>query len=373
MDICRMRLRKPLFVSMIWLLPALLVIAESLVFLPRAFRNNSFIPYFVVFWGIRALLAPVIIFYTLKCWVEYNRPVRLILVHLLGFLLFSILFWGITYLFLHDSLYKNGLFGFTGTSNDIGIFSLIADNSLSTNIIVYVSTVAFCYIWEFVRSSAEANKKAADLERSLLQSKLELLKGQLNTHFLFNTLHTISSLVVRQKNEEANMILVKLSELLRFALKDNKDQLIPLHKEIQVLQLYLDIQQTRFRDRLNVSIDYVPELNDVLVPAFLLQPLVENAIKYAVEPFTQQGKINIDISQQNGSVSVDIRDNGPTRFDTINFAAGIGLQNTRERLQQLFGDKQSFTIQPNRQAGTHVSFNIPLQFSNNGSTEDPYR
>lgn len=367
-----MRLRKPVFVSLIWLLPALLILAESLVFLPRALRNNSFVPYFIVFWGTRALLAPVIIFYTLRTWVEYNRAVKLVIVHLLGFLLFSVLFWGITYLLLHDMLLRNGLFGFENTDTQLSVFSLIADNSLSTNIIVYVSTVAFCYIWEFFRRNMEDRKKAADLEKSLLVSRLELLKGQLNTHFLFNTLHTISSLVVRNKNEEANLILVKLSELLRFALKENNKQLIPLKKEIEILQLYLDIQQTRFRDRLNVNIEYGPELNDVLMPALLLQPLVENAIKYAIEPFTQNGKIDIDISKKNGSVSVDIRDNGPTRFDTINFASGIGLQNTRERLQQLFGDKQSFAIAPNLQTGTHVSFSIPLQFSNNGSTEDSY-
>lgn len=370
MDICTMRVRRPLFVSAIWLLPALLVLAESLAFLPKALRNNSFVPYFMVFWGIRALLAPVIIFYTLRFWVEHNRPVRLILVHLLGFLLFSVLFWGSTYLFLHDTLYSSGFFGFDRTDTDLEVFSLIADNSLSTNIVVYVSTVAFCYIWEFFRRSAEANKKAVDLERSLLQSKLELLKGQLNTHFLFNTLHTISSLVVRHKNEEANTILVKLSELLRFALKDNKDQLIPLHKEIEILKLYLDIQQTRFRERLDVKIEYQPELDNVLVPALLFQPLVENAIKYAVEPFTQKGRIDIDINKMNGSVSVNIRDNGQTPFESINFGRGIGLQNTRERLEQLFGEKQSLKILPNEDAGTLVNFVIPFQFRSHENAED---
>jgi len=367
-----MRLRKSFYISGIWFLPAILVMIESVIFLPKALRNTSFIPYFITFWTIRALLAPLIVFYTLKLWVEYSRVARLFLVHLLGFLLFSALFWSIGYLLLHNTIYENALFGREKTGTNLGVFSLIADNSLSTNIVVYVSTVAFCYVWEFLRRNTESVKKANELERSLLVSKLELLKGQLNTHFLFNTLHTISSLVVRNKNEEANKILIKLSDLLRFALKENKEQLIPLHKEIEILQLYLDIQQTRFTDRLDVRITYSPGLGNVLVPALILQPVVENAVKYAVEPFSGKGIIGIDIRENAGKLSVDIRDNGPTPFHTIDFANGIGLQNTRERLQQLYGETHTFRVLPNKNAGTLVSFSLPIQFSPNGNAENTY-
>lgn len=366
-----MRLRKSLYISGIWLLPALLVLIESVIFLPRTLRNNSFLPYFIVFWALRAFLAPLIVLYTLKVWVAYNQAIRLFFVHLLGFLLFSLLFWGIGYLLLRGTLYGNALFGRERTGTDLGVFNLIADNSLSTNIMVYVSTVAFCYIWEFFRRNSASVKKANELEKSLLLSKLELLKGQLNTHFLFNTLHTISSLVVRNKNEEANKILVKLSELLRFALKENKDQLIPLQKELEILQLYLDIQQTRFTDRLDVRINYSPELSNALVPALILQPVVENAVRYAVEPFSGKGIINIDISDRSGSLSVDIRDNGQTPFHTIDFENGIGLQNTRERLQQLYGEKHLFKVLPNN-PGTLVRFSLPIQFNSNGNPENTY-
>jgi len=358
-----MRIRKSIFVSAIWLLPTLLVVIESFIFLPKSLRNNSFTIYFVSFWSVRAVLAPFIIFYTIKTWVDYNRTIRFFLVHLLGFFLFSVLFWFITYFFLQDTLYRNWLFGFSNEGTKLAVFGLIVDNSLSINIIVYVSTVAFCYIWEFFRRNTEANQKAAALERSLLTSRLELLKGQLNTHFLFNTLHTISSLVIRNKGEEANSILLKLGELLRFALKDNKEQLIPLEKEIEILQLYLDIQQTRFNNRLDIKIHYAQELNKVLVPPLLFQPLVENAIKYAVEPFKETGKIGIDVKKVNDMISVTIADNGQTPFETINFNTGIGLQNTKERLEQLFGKNQSFSIQPNQPAGTMIDLFLPLQFN----------
>jgi two-component system, LytTR family, sensor kinase len=367
-----MRLRKSLYISGIWLLPALLVMIESLIFLPKALRHSSFPIYFIGFWTVRALLAPAIVFYTLKFWVEYNRIGRLFLLHLIGFLLFSALFWGLSYLVLYDTLYQNVFFGSIRTGTDLGVFSLIADNSLSTNIVVYVSTVAFCYIWEFFRRNAESSKKASELEKSLLISKLELLKGQLNTHFLFNTLHTISSLVVRNKNEEANKILVRLSDLLRFALKENKEQLIPLQKEIEILQLYLDIQQTRFNDRLDISIKYPDSLRNALVPALILQPIVENAVKYAVEPFKEKGMIEIDISHDKDILSVNIADNGQTPFHSINFDNGIGLQNTRERLQQLYNGRHVFSVIPNKISGTLVSFVLPLQFSTNGNIENTY-
>ena len=356
-----MHLRKLIVASAIWLLPALLIIIESFIFLPRSLRANSFNFYFVTFWGTRALLAPLIILYTLKTWVDYNRIIRFFLAHLFGFLLFSVLFWIIAYFFLQDKLFRNGLFGFDNEATKLRAFALIVDNSLSINIIVYVSTVAFCYIWEFFRRNTEANQKAAALERSLLTSRMELLKGQLNTHFLFNTLHTISSLVIRNKREEANNILLKLGELLRFALKDNKEQFITLEKEMEILQLYLDIQQTRFNSRLDIKISYAPELNTILVPPLLFQPLVENAIKYAVEPFKETGKIGIIIKKVNNMIAVTIADNGQTPFETINFNTGIGLQNTKERLEQLFGKNQSFSIQPNQSAGTMVNIFLPLQ------------
>jgi hypothetical protein len=159
-----MRIRKSIFVSAIWLLPTLLVVIESFIFLPKSLRNNSFTIYFVSFWSVRAVLAPLIIFYTIKTWVDYNRTIRFFLVHLTWLFLFSVLFWFDTYFFLQDTLYRNWLFGFSNEGTKLAVFGLIVDNSLSINIIVYVSTVAFCYIWEFFRRNTEAIKKLQRLK-----------------------------------------------------------------------------------------------------------------------------------------------------------------------------------------------------------------
>ena len=356
----------------VWLIPVVLILIEAAIFLRKTNWKSDFLVYSVTFWILRAALSPLIVFYTLKFWVDHKKWLRLFLLHVGGFVLFSCLFWTAAYLVLHDILHRSEFFGVGRTSTNVHIFGMIVDNSISANSIVYVSTVAFCYAWEFFRQNLIINKKAMELEKSLLTSKLELLKGQLNTHFLFNTLHTISSLVVRGQNEEANKMLVRLSELLRFALKENKDQLIPLHREMELLQLYLDIQQTRFKERLQVNVNVASFDEATLVPSMLLQPLVENALKYGIEPYTDNGLVEIDIHARNGSLCISIKDNGKKDFEQIDFNAGIGLANTKERLQNLYPDQYKFSVSPNNGQGVRVDIEIPNQTTANAANESDH-
>ena len=363
--------KKGLYVFGIWLVPVVLVLLESILFLSRANWQSNYVPYFITFWVLRAVLAPAVVYYTLCFWVAHTKWLRLFLVHVGGFILFSLLFWTLAYLLLHNLLHKSEFFGVQRTSTDIGIFGMIVDNSVSTNSIVYVSTVVFCYVWEFLKQNISINKRAIELEKSLLTSRLELLKGQLNTHFLFNTLHTISSLVVRQQNEEANKMLVRLSELLRFALKENKEQLIPLYKEMELLQLYLDIQKTRFKDRLQLTIEVDASVHQSLVPSLLLQPLVENAVKYGVEPYSGEGRVEIAIYPVNGTLNISVKDNGKKNFDDIDFNAGIGLDNTKERLKQLYNGAHKFSIGPNTSGqGVMVKIEIPNKTNQHALAEN---
>ncbi|MBA3674940.1 MAG: histidine kinase [Chitinophagaceae bacterium] len=357
-----MNLKKGLYISAVWLLPVVIVLLESFVFLPKANWHSVYVPYFITFWGLRAVIAPLIVYYTLRFWVEHNKILKLIFVQVIGFVLFSFIFWIASYLILHNILSRSEFFGINNTATNMQVFGMIVDNSASTNSIVYISTVVFCYVWEFIQRNVLINKRALALEKSLLTSRLELLKGQLNTHFLFNTLHTISSFVVRKQNDEANKMLVRLSDLLRFALKENTDQLITLEKEIELLQLYLDIQQTRFKDRLKVSVQCEPSILHCMVPSFILQPMVENAVKYGVEPYSETGRIEIDVHSKSGKLNITVKDNGKHEFSKINFDNGIGLSNTKERLKQLYGIDHLFTISPNRSGnGVKVSITIPFQ------------
>jgi two-component sensor histidine kinase len=366
------KFRNSFYVMGVWLIPVLFILFEATIFLSKANWKSDYVWYSVTFWLVRAALSPVIIFYTLKFWVDLKKWFRLFLVHLGGFTLFSILFWAGSYLILNKILHRSEFFGVDRTSTSMGVFGMIVDNSISTNTIVYVSTVVFCYVWEYFRQNVIINKRAVELEKSLLTSRLELLKGQLNTHFLFNTLHTISSLVVRKQNEEANKMLVRLSELLRFALKENKEQLIPLQRELELLQLYLEIQQMRYSERLQVNVTADASVQNSMVPSMLLQPLVENALKYAVEPYSDTGIIDIVIIAKNGNMNFSIRDNGKKDFKTIDFNNGVGLANTRERLQNLFPGQHKFSIMPNNGQGVRIDISIPNQSIDHAAIENSH-
>ena len=243
------------------------------------------------------------------------------------------------------------------------IYGLIADNSISINVIVYISTVVICYILVYSNRVAVANQKALELERSLVTSRLDLLRNQLNTHFLFNTLHTINSLVTRGEKEEASEMIIKLSDLLRFALRENQQQLIPLSKELEMLQSYIDIIRARFGNRLEITVNAEPGSADYLIPVFVLQPLVENAVRHAVEPQTSEGKITIDIRKNADRLKINITDNGKKPFSEINFNNGIGLNNTKERLQKLYGNNYALQFHPNKEDGITVRLDLPLQTS----------
>jgi Histidine kinase len=357
----------------LWLIPFFLVLLLSLVFIPRTPWKSFNLYYYLTFWSVRALLSPFIVYYTFRFWVELNRIGRLLFIHFTGFLLFSICFWTICFLLLHKAIEENGIFGSSVSSTSLNIYSVIADNSVSVNVVVYISTVVICYLWDSVKRTVIANKKSAELEKTLLISRHELLKSQINAHFLFNTLHTISSLVVRKQNDEANKMIINLSYLLRFSLNGNKDQLITLEKEVEFTKVYVEIQKTRFKERLIVDFLFSDDINDALVPPMILQPLIENAVKYAVEPYPGVGTITINIKRKNNRLSVTITDNGKAPFNSINFDSGIGLNNTKERLKQLFNEDYIFSISPGlSHEGVTIYLEIPFQKQKHAANESAY-
>jgi sensor histidine kinase YesM len=349
-------------ISGIWSVPIVLVVLESLVFITKQGWQTHNIIYYIAFWVIRIFLTPLIIYYTTRFWVELKKKTRLVITHLVGFFLYSLVFTTVAYLSLYKLLTEN-FFPFVKDSSKAYIYGLILDNSISINIIVYLSTVVICYILVYSRREMAANQKALELEKSLVTSRLDVLKNQLNTHFLFNTLHTINSLVTQGKKEEASEMIVKLSDLLRFALRENDEQLIPVSTELEMLQTYIDITKTRFGDKLDMKVIVEEEVDIYLIPVFVLQPLVENAIKHAIEPLSTKGNITVHIKKSNDSLFISITDNGKTPFSDIDFSTGIGIKNTRERLQKLYGNDYDMSFHPNEREGITVSLQIPLTTS----------
>lgn len=199
----------------------------------------------------------------------------------------------------------------------------------------------------------------ANLEKQLSETQLNALKIQLQPHFLFNTHHNIIGLMQKGDTEKATKMLIKLSDLLRLSLKENNEDLVKLKNEIHLLELYLGILKIRFEDRLNCEVFIDSDLYEVFVPPMLLQPIVENAIKYGVEPFAKQGKIEISAKNTETQLMLSVKDNGIETFS--NFKFGIGLMNTQERLKNLFGEETNLTISSNApDSGVCVTITFPL-------------
>ena len=184
---------------------------------------------------------------------------------------------------------------------------------------------------------------------------------QLHPHFFFNTLNTISSLMHKDVHD-ADRVLARLGDLLRYSLRNVGIQEVTLKEELEFLQRYLEIEQIRFGERLKVQIMIDQALSDAKVPNLILQPLVENAIRYAVGPRTSVGNIEISALRVNGNLELSVKDNGPglpEGYQTVS-SEGVGLRNTRERLQQLYGDQHEFKLISNPQGGLNVSVTLPF-------------
>jgi sensor histidine kinase YesM len=212
------------------------------------------------------------------------------------------------------------------------------------------------------RQLAEAQALAARAELAASSARLAALRYQLNPHLLFNALNATSSLVLNRRNDEAEAMLAKLSDFLRSTLTGESGQAVALGRELEALETYLDIEAVRFGDRVRVLVEAPHELEDALVPSFLLQPLVENAVKYGVSPTSRTVSIRIYAAKADGDLVVTIEDDGdPAKAATVRKGTGVGLANVRQRLELLYGERASLAAEPLEQ-GFRATVRLPLEF-----------
>lgn len=196
------------------------------------------------------------------------------------------------------------------------------------------------------------------------QAQLKMLRYQLNPHFLFNTLNAISTLILVKENNTANAMVTKLSEFLRYSLDKDPMKRVTLTSELQALQLYLDIEKVRFEERLQVIFEVSKECENALVPSMILQPLAENAIKYAIAVQEQGGTIKVQVKQFGNDLLIELSDNGPgaeIKNGNLHRENGVGLANTRERLNALYKDNYSLVVSNNDPSGVKVNIRIPFE------------
>jgi signal transduction histidine kinase len=236
---------------------------------------------------------------------------------------------------------------------------LFLKNSLF-NLLVYWVIVAVSHAFDYYRKFHEREWRTSDLERRLAQARLMALQMQLNPHFLFNTLHTISALMHKDV-EAADTMITRLSELLRLTLETTDANEVTLRRELDFLRRYLEIEQTRFGERLTVRLQVEPDTLDGLVPNLILQPLVENAIRHGVEPHARPGVIELHARRHQHQLQVQVCDNGSGLATEQQLEEGIGLANTRARLEQLYGRAHEFSLGQAPGGGLCVTLRLPFR------------
>jgi signal transduction histidine kinase len=238
-------------------------------------------------------------------------------------------------------------------------------NEFHLELIAYGMIVGVGYAFDYYARFREREFRASQLETQLAQAQLQALKMQLHPHFLFNTLNAIAGLVRDRKDKAAVQMLAGLSDLLRHTLENAGKQEIPLCEELDFLELYLDIQQMRFSDRLTVRMEVAPETLNASVPNLILQPLVENAIRHGIAARVSSGLVAVSARRENGLLQLKVADDGPglKRDWRMEDGGGIGLSNTRERLNQLYGREHRFEVRNREGGGVEATLLIPWRVS----------
>ncbi|MDF2176692.1 histidine kinase [Aliiglaciecola sp. CAU 1673] len=242
-------------------------------------------------------------------------------------------------------------------NGDLDPLTLFMNFSFSFFILMVWSSLYFGINYHFRLIEAQALRyRAAKLSHV---AQIRMLRYQINPHFLFNTLNAVSTLVMRGDKQRCNRMLSQLATFLRFSLDSDPEKKIPLLDEIQALMLYLDIEKTRFGERLHVELHVAPQTEQCRVPSLLIQPLVENCIKHAIAKMATGGKIVIRTWLEHNLLHLQVADNGPlTDLNLIN-NNGVGLQNIIQRLEVLYGANQRFVVEQVRPQGLSVTIVIP--------------
>jgi two-component system, LytTR family, sensor kinase len=245
--------------------------------------------------------------------------------------------------------------------------------NLDWALMTYSAIVGLSYALSYYRESRSRAIRAAQLETRLAEARLKTLEAELHPHFLFNTLHAISTLVHTQP-DSADRMISRLSDLLRITFSRSDAACVMLHEELEFLEKYLEIEQTRFQDRLSVHYEIDPDTLDAEVPRLILQPLVENAIKHGVAPRTDPGIVSIESRHDGEHLYLLVRDNGVglTGGTRARLHGGVGLSNTRDRLECLYGTDQSLNFLES-DPGLTVEMRLPFRRVSAGSDESRTR
>ena len=314
-----------------------------------------------------ALLGAIVVWFCNRLDWSHHQRIWFFPVHIVSALIYSFVWAGILFLLLTISFsLQRGIWSpvsFIGNALQWQVF---------TGITFYVTIASIIYVLQVVQNLREEERRAARAETLYAQTSLAALQAQLNPHFLFNTLHSLMALI-RYDSEKAENAIEKLAEMLRYSLKDKRDSknyLVRLEDEIQFVDNYLDLEKMRLGDRLSVEKSIERETLDCLIPAFTIQPIVENSIKHGIAPKSFPATISISAKKENNLLKIEISDDG-IGSENINIeeSKGLGLNLVREQLMIQYGEKSVFEIDTKLNMGFKVYIEIPVQFADHKAKE----
>jgi sensor histidine kinase YesM len=308
----------------------------------------------IAYTWIWAALTPLVLWMTRRFPLPSPRWVRNSAVHLVAMFAmasFTKLLWDLVasppYAFFKDG------------ASLVSVLKSIS-SALDAGILLYTVIALTSYAIHYYRRFEEGRLQASELQRQFTKAQLHALKMQLHPHFLFNALHTVSGLV-HDDPHAAERMIARLSDFLRMSLERSEVQTIPLTEELRFLNLYLDIERVRFEDRLSVDFRIDPEAATACVPGLILQPLVENSIRHGIAQRISGGRIAVTARRHLETLVLSVADNGVgTGAGALPPREGIGLSNTRDRLQRLYGDNHSIALARPADGGLEVRIVIPF-------------
>jgi two-component system LytT family sensor kinase len=322
---------------------------------PSRIEIGSLLALNLAYWFIPASIAPVIFLLVQRFRIDDHRMrLKALAVHACAALVFTAVH-AVGMLAVRAALFGPPHLGW------LGAFQRLHLTNLDWLLMTYTTVVGFTYAVGYYREAQARAVHEAQLQTSLVEARLRTLQAELHPHFLFNTLHAISTLV-HTNPESADRMISRLSDLLRLTFDRSGAARVALQEELEFLQKYLEIEQTRFQDRLTVRYEIDPATLDAEVPRLILQPIVENAIKHGVSPRTGPGLVQIGSHVDGDRLWLEVRDNGASFSGAMRGTnrAGVGLANTRDRLECLYGDAQTLEFSDGDE-GVAVRITLPLK------------
>jgi len=299
-------------------------------------------------WYTWGLLAPVVIWLSRRFPIERGRWIGSVAIHLAASVCIALVKWQL------DNVLRHSLLGFERSTSLVFVFH--------QSLVTYWLLVGATQAYHYYQSYRQGELRTAQLSSQLAQAQLQALRMQIHPHFLFNTLNAISTLV-HNDPEAADRMVARLSELLRLTLENVGVQEVPLAQELEFLERYLEIERTRFADRLTVRMDIAPEALDGCTPYLILQPLVENALRHGIAARSSAGCIVVTARRDRGQLVLVVADDGPglTTSASTNTRNGVGISNTRARLEKLYGTAQRFEVRNSEHGGVIATLMFPFR------------